>query len=181
MSSPSTRPLRINIVELLRQPGSERRVEHEISSADLQCELAPGQFEISGMVSVDVTAVSATDDVSVAGSISIPWSGECRRCLQAISGIQVVEFDERFAPARSRNRIGSSEIDVSIIDGDQIDLLEPIRETVMIETPMSVLCSESCEGICDVCGADRNNDSCECVVVVRDERWAALDGLELDD
>lgn len=181
MSSPSTRPLRINIVELLRHAGSERRVEHEISPVDLNCELASGQSEISGMVAIDVTAVSATDDVSVAGSVSIPWSGECRRCLQAISGVHTVDFDERFAPARNRNRISVSDGDVSIIEGDQIDLLEPIRETVMIETPMSVLCSETCKGICDVCGIDRNKDSCECVVVVRDERWAALDDLKVDE
>ena len=51
----------------------------------------------------------------------------------------------------------------------------------MIETPTSVLCSDDCKGICDVCGVDRNEASCECVVVVRDERWAALDDLQLDD
>ena len=181
MSSPSTRALRINIVELLRHPGTERRVEHEISSTELNCELAPGQCEISGMVAIDVNAISATDDVSVTGSVSIPWSGECRRCLKAISGVHTVDFDERFAPARNRNRIASSDGDVSIIEGDQIDLLEPIRETVMIETPMSVLCSDTCEGICDVCGTNRNEGSCECVVVVRDERWAALDGLKIDE
>jgi len=181
MSSPSTRALRINIVELLRHPGSERRVEHEISAADLNCDLAPGQSDISGLVVINVSAVSATDVVSVAGSVSIPWSGECRRCLKATSGVHTVEFDERFAPERNRDRIASVDNDVSIIEGDQIDLLEPIRETVMIETPMSVLCNEACEGICDVCGTDRNEGSCECVVVVRDERWAALDGLTFDE
>ena len=181
MSSPSARALRINIVELLRHAGSERRVQHEISAADLNCELVPGQSEISGMVAIDVTAVSATDDVSVSGSVSIPWSGECRRCLKPISGVHTVDFDERFAPARNRNQNSSTDGDVSIVDGDQIDLLEPIRETVMIETPMSVLCSETCEGICDVCGTDRNKGSCECVVVVRDERWAALDDFKIDE
>ncbi|HBU75246.1 MAG TPA: DUF177 domain-containing protein, partial [Acidimicrobiaceae bacterium] len=45
----------------------------------------------------------------------------------------------------------------------------------------SVLCSDDCKGICDVCGVDRNEVPCECVVVVRDDRWAALDDLHLDD
>ena len=50
MSSPQTRALRINMVELLRHPGSERTIEHEISAEDLGCQLAPGQSEIAGNV-----------------------------------------------------------------------------------------------------------------------------------
>ena len=180
-SSPQTRALRINMVELLRHPGSERSIEHEISAEDLGCQLAPGQSEIAGNVVVEVTAVAATDDVAVSGLVAIPWSGECRRCLKAISGVRNVDFDERFAPARDRDRLSSVDGDPSLVEGDQIDLVEPIRETVMIETPTSVLCSDDCKGICDVCGVDRNEASCECVVAVRDERWAALDDLQLDD
>jgi hypothetical protein len=32
-----------------------------------------------------------------------------------------------------------------------------------------------------VCGTDRNEASCECDTTVRDDRWAALDDLRLDD
>ena len=88
---------------------------------------------------------------------------------------------EAWYATRDRDRLSSVDGDLSLVEGDQIDLVEPIRETVMIETPTSVLCSDDCKGICDVCGVDRNEASCECVVVVRDERWAALDDLRLDD
>jgi hypothetical protein len=32
-----------------------------------------------------------------------------------------------------------------------------------------------------VCGVDRNESTCDCDTSVRDERWAALDDLNLDD
>ena len=50
-------------------------------------------------------------------------------------GVRNVDFDERFAPARDRDRLSSVDGDLSLVEGDQIDLVEPIRETVMIETP----------------------------------------------
>jgi uncharacterized protein len=51
----------------------------------------------------------------------------------------------------------------------------------LLELPNDVLCRDDCAGICPVCGIDRNAGTCDCDTTVRDDRWAALDGLQLDE
>ena len=53
--------------------------------------------------------------------------------------------------------------------------------TCLLELPDDVLCRDDCAGICPVCGIDRNTGACDCDTTVRDDRWAALDGLQLDE
>lgn len=179
---PELRPFRVNMIDLLRQPGAERVVDASVDPAALDLALAIGQAAPTDDVVVTARATSGTDDVEVQCRIEVPWQGECRRCLAPAHGITVVEVDERYRPSGSGHVAGArDEGDVIAVDGDQIDLVPTIRETIMIELPVAPLCSADCAGICPVCGVDRNVSTCDCDVDVRDERWAALDGLRLDD
>lgn len=64
--------------------------------------------------------------------------------------------------------------------GKSLDLWPLIREQVLLFTPPSPLCSESCQGLCATCGQDLNVGDCG----HREEksvhpRWAALQGLQV--
>ena len=61
------------------------------------------------------------------------------------------------------------------------DLAPMVRESILLELDGDRLCAEDCAGLCPQCGVDRNEGTCDCVTDVRDERWAALDGLVVDD
>jgi len=161
---------RINARELLRQPGLTKHVVVEIPAA----ELGVDDDRITGPVAVDLVAVSSIDGISVQGSITMPWATSCRRCLAAISGDATIDVDERY---RDDVRIDD---DAFEIDGDQIDLGPAIREHVVLGLPDDRLCRDACAGLCPVCGIDRNVATCKCDTTVRDERWAALDQLDLD-
>jgi uncharacterized protein len=63
------------------------------------------------------------------------------------------------------------------IIGEQIDLTQMVRESIILELPLAPLCRADCAGICPVCGANRNDQPCSCEVSVTDERWSALDAL----
>lgn len=162
--------LRVNARELLRAPGSTREIDATVSATDLGVD----DDRITGPVLVDVDVVSNVDGLVVAGDISIPWSTACRRCLTAVSGTAVVDVDEVY-----QDEIVDEE--AYPIEGDQVDLAPAVREYVLIEVPDGPLCRDDCAGICPVCGADRNLSPCECDTSVRDERWAALDELRLDE
>jgi uncharacterized protein len=43
---------------------------------------------------------------------------------------------------------------------------------------MKPLCREDCQGLCPVCGADKNTGACSCVESSPDPRWAALAALK---
>ena len=45
---------------------------------------------------------------------------------------------------------------------DYLDINSDIREEVLLNFPMKVLCKPDCKGICLNCGVNLNNDKCRC-------------------
>ncbi len=161
--------LRLNARELLRQPGTSRKIQTSFDAADL----GVTDERVAGIVDIELEAVSSIDGIVVAGSISTPWRVPCRRCLNDVAGTARIEVDEVY-----QDEVGDD--DAFQIDGDQIDMAPAVREYVLLELPDGPLCRDDCAGICPICGVDRNQVSCACDTAVRDERWSALDGIEFD-
>ncbi len=61
--------------------------------------------------------------------------------------------------------------------GEEVDLEPLLREQILLAVPFAPLCSESCRGLCPVCGIDRNTGTCTCEAVPPDPRWSALKNL----
>ena len=55
------------------------------------------------------------------------------------------------------------------------------RQAALLELDGERLCAADCAGLCPQCGIDRKTATCDCDPEVKDHRWAALDGLVLDD
>lgn len=162
--------LRLNARELLRQPGTRREIKTELAATDL----GVVDDRITADIGIDLVAISNIDGIVVQGLISTPWQAPCRRCLTDVRGVAQIDVDEMYQD-------DVKDPDAYEIEGDQIDLAPAVREYVMIELPDGPLCRVDCGGICPACGADRNESTCDCDLTVKDERWAALDALKLDD
>jgi uncharacterized protein len=160
--------LLINATELLREPGTRRRVDAAIPLVDVDVH----DPRLAGDVAVDVTLASTLDDVEVTGALTVGWSDTCRRCLRAVGGPLVIDVDERYAV---------EDPDAFPIEHGQIDLASMVRENVLLGVPDAPLCREDCPGLCPICGADLEADPDHEHDAVRDERWAALDQLRTDD
>jgi uncharacterized protein len=113
--------------------------------------------------------------VVITGTASVPWTGECRRCLGEAAGMVVADVREIFEP-------NPSEGETYELNGDVVDLEPMLREAIVLEFPMApVLCEDDCKGLCPQCGVNRNESECNCDTEVRDIRWAALDDLKFED
>jgi uncharacterized protein len=164
------RPLRVNAVELLRQPGAVRRVRVEVSAEALDVEHA----RLAGDVCVDVELEALNDGIATRGEVTAPSSGVCRRCLTPVERTVVAVVEELY-------QVEVTDDDAFPIEHDQLDLAPMARQVVLLELDDEPLCRPDCAGLCPVCGIDLGAESCDCDTTVRDERWAALDGLVLDD
>ena len=171
MASPRLNVLRLNARELLREPGLDKFIAVSLPAS----ELGVDDGRITGELGIDLHAVSTIDGVVVAGTVTMPWRSACRRCLADVAGIAEIDIDEVYQDGED------ADPDAFEISGDQIDMAPAVREYVLLELPDDPLCRDDCAGICPVCGTDRNTGACECDTTVRDERWAALDGLQLDE
>ncbi len=168
----SVRALRLNTVELLRQPGTTREVEVVVATADLGVD--DGRV-VGNTVAADLRATSTVDGIVIDGQVVVVWADECRRCLVDVRRTVAVEVDELYQQAITDPdafELGPTALDLTPIvrDGTMLALAEP-----------PPLCRDDCAGICPVCGTDRNVSACTCDVTIRDERWAALDDLQTDD
>ncbi len=164
------RALRVNALELLRQPGATKPIEISIPGAELDVV----HDQLVGDIVIDVELEAMNDGIEVVGTVRAPWAGPCRRCLIDLSGTAEGVVDELYQ--------------VTVIDDDaypivdnQLDLAPMARQVALLELDQERLCRADCAGLCAGCGIDRNEASCSCDLTVTDNRWAALDGLVLDE
>ncbi len=62
----------------------------------------------------------------------------------------------------------------------EINLIDLLREDVWLAWKADVICSDSCQGLCQGCGINLNIDACQCKQDNKDHPFAALRGLNLD-
>ncbi|HEX7167710.1 MAG TPA: DUF177 domain-containing protein, partial [Acidimicrobiales bacterium] len=98
-------------------------------------------------ITVDVELEPVGHTIEAVGTVSAPWTGLCRRCLQPVSGEVVAEVREIFEDK-------PVEEETYPLLHDQIDLELMAREAVVLELPPAPLCKEDCRGLCAQCGAD---------------------------
>ncbi len=170
METKGIRDLRVNAVELLRQPGVTKPIDATVSGADLDVV----HDALAGDIDVDVLLTVMNDGIVVRGEVRAPWAAPCRRCLRDLSGVAVGDIDEL-------HQVEVIDEDAYPILDHQLNLAPSARQAALLELDDERLCRDDCAGLCPQCGIDRNTATCECDNEVTDHRWAALDGLVLDD
>jgi uncharacterized protein len=120
------------------------------------------------------------------GRFSTAVDLECSRCLERYVEDLEIEFAEEFIPIVDVNTGAPSKIEHDegtflINDKHELNLEPAIREYGLLALPMKPLCKVSCAGLCPRCGANKNFESCACVLDEPDERLAVLRALLSDD
>lgn len=138
---------------------------------------------VSGDVEVAGTARKTEAGADVAGRIAGSLEIACHRCLKPLEANIEIEFEDNFVTldvyekSAAENHIAGADLDVSIYDGERIDMRELAREQILLNLPTRQLCDENCAGLCDTCGANKNTESCSCETETVDPRWNALKEL----
>jgi uncharacterized protein len=168
-------PLVLDTRTLGRRPGSMRTESLVVPApADLGVEMV--SVPKGADIELDLRLEAVMEGVLVSGTAWVPITGECARCLEPISESFDVEFQELFVYPDTRSG-GHAEDDERRLEGDLIDLEPVLRDTVVLDLPLSPLCRDDCPGLCAECGvrlADAGPDHRHDAV---DPRWAALQGV----
>lgn len=166
------RPLVVGVGQLLRRPGDHRDERREAVLEGLA--VTASRVPEGAAVELALRLESVNEGVVVRGTVSAPWTGECRRCLRTVEGRLQAEVMEVFEQEPVEGETSKLEV-------DRIDLEPLAREAVLLELPVAPLCQDDCLGLCPDCGADRNAGGCGHTVEQVDDRWAALDQLRFDE
>jgi uncharacterized protein len=165
------KPLVVGVADLLVRPGKTREDHLEAVLDGLE---VLGSHVVEGApVTLDLELQALNEGVVAKGTVSAPWTGECRRCLTTVDAVLTTDVMEIFEDE-------PVEGETSKLDHDRIDLEPMAREAVLLELPLAPLCKEDCAGLCAECGADRNQLDCGHGTEAVDDRWAALGDLKFE-
>lgn len=126
-------------------------------------------------------------------------TGPCKRCLTDVERKVTLDFTLTWVPekpdvgAKLQKEIDESadqegeakgsfdlaEADTEIFDGETIALDGVLREQLLLNLPLDVVCKDDCKGLCATCGQDLNVKDCGHEQKVPDPRWSALKDIKL--
>ncbi len=103
------------------------------------------------------------DKIFLTCEVYTEFQVNCSRCLKSFN----YPMDTNISAELVREDAVEDEDDDEIDDlvyyqDDIIDLAEVVRENIILQLPMKMLCTENCRGLCSQCGGDLNLHQCEC-------------------
>lgn len=167
----------VSVTELLKRPGVSRPLDLEFDVPEgldlpLVGEVAPLRLE--GVLE------SVVDGILVRGRLRTTLGMLCARCLAPVPHRLEAPVTELYVDPVMADDPADVEAGYEIREGT-LDLDTLLRDTLLPATPVAPRCRPDCRGLCPTCGADRNVVDCACVEQTTDTRWAALEGLRLDE
>jgi uncharacterized protein len=119
------------------------------------------------------------NSLKVEGQFQARVQVECDRCLQPVALPVKTDFElEYVTPEQYREsqaaELSEEDLELSVYEGQAIDVDEITREQLLLAVPTQVLCKEDCKGLCASCGTNRNLAECNCEDTNIDPRWAEL-------
>ncbi len=130
------------------------------------------------------------DMVEIEGSISTAVRLSCGRCLQsfetpvessfALTYKQTEPDPDESGSSQEELELTAEDMGLIYYQGEEINLQNEIQEQVVMAFPLRTLCKPDCKGLCPQCGADLNNEVCDCDRSPPAGKFAALKNLKLE-
>ena len=166
-----------NVAQLMKAPVGTSLV-HEFQEDNIQFD---DDIKVIGPLNGHVRLRRTNQGLLVDGWAELTLELSCNRCLKEFELPMHVNFEELFYPTvdvvSGLPLAPFDEDEIFPIDArHQVDLTEAIRQNLLLDLPMVVVCQEDCKGLCPQCGQDLNLGSCECEPEV-DARLSVLKAL----
>ena len=112
-------------------------------------------------------------------SADLAYEAECARCLAPIAGTFSLDFERTVVTkgTLSEEQLEDNVDEYAVLDGPELCVDEEIRESLILEFPSKLLCSEDCAGLCPKCGKRLSEGDCGCPTKEIDPRLAVLKKL----
>jgi uncharacterized protein len=142
-------------------------IQGSASSLDIECNPEDINLEFDGVdwtnkISIKLNIFRQSSDIYIKAFISTDAKMECGRCLEPVaiklSAISEVQYSP--LPRLTRDRI--EDVGIGYYSEEYIDISDEIRESLLLELPMTVSCSDDCKGLCLHCGENLNSGECDC-------------------
>ena len=149
------------------------------ASVKIDCEIQFESLQFFGTDIAFLTPVRLTGSIKNVNNILYLHSSaecmigvECARCLEKIEKEFRFTVEEQFSDA-------PSDEDITLLEGEEIDLKFVTEQQFCAALPISFLCDEDCKGLCLKCGQNLNIASCDCEDEDIDPRLAVFKNFKV--
>ncbi|HEC32366.1 MAG TPA: DUF177 domain-containing protein [Deltaproteobacteria bacterium] len=123
--------------------------------------------ELTKPLNVDLEITKEKQFFKVKGIEKGTFKLLCHRCGEAFEFILEEAFEfllvgKEFSPKEEEHELTPEEMDYEFFDGEKIDVEKILVEQIFLAMPQKILCREDCKGLCPQCGANLNNETCNC-------------------
>ena len=160
------------LYDLSRFRGDTDRIDRRYDAGAFA--LKDEEFRLVGPVGIAADLRKDGRKVRLVGRVTATLECDCSRCLEAFQIPVDAPFDVMFLPAESNvaggqtskegdeEEVREDDLGVSFYKDETLDFGELMREQFYLALPMKPLCREDCQGLCPVCGVNRNREACAC-------------------
>ena len=135
---------------------------------DIVRDAANSDFTFLDGITIQVDVFRMGKEFSARGVISTALTLPCVRCLDDFAYPLEAQFHYTLCPSASGESLPEMEVrrgDLDVVyynKGTDLDLVPLLVEQIFVTIPTYPLCGETCKGICQQCGENLNNRSCQC-------------------
>lgn len=147
----------LQLREIFQIEGMHLPVSYEITSEELS--------EVRGYTFAAPVAVSG-EFYNRAGIVTLKYTVSCTldvvcdRCLTELKRDYSYDFSHTVVPSlQSEGDIYDTYL---VAQHDSIDMNETAISDLLLMLPTKMLCREDCKGLCDICGCNLNERTCNC-------------------
>jgi len=161
-----------NVVKSINKQISET-VEIELSSFESRL----GDFPILKKSPVELTVMNQENSaLLIQGKVDVEVSIPCGRCLEEVPTQICFDIDKKLT-INDGVLVDEEMEETDYLIGFELDVDKLVYAEILVNWPMKVLCKETCEGICKVCGMNLNKGACDCQRTELDPRMAAIQDI----
>lgn len=166
----------INLSEIM---SIEDKVKHiDVPFEKEVIELDGMEYKISKKSMIDLEIAHVGDrKVSIQANAEISLLIPCSRCLEDVEVNFDIHFDKEVDFRQTEDDRVDDINEMSYITDFDLDVDLLIYGEILLDFPLKVLCKEDCKGICNSCGKNLNEGSCDCDSQPKDPRMAVIQDI----
>ena len=147
----------LQLREIFQIEGMHLPVSYEITPE----ELSEGRgYTFAAPVAVSGEFYNRAGIVTLKYTVSCTLDVVCDRCLTELKRDYSYDFSHTVVPSlQSEGDIYDTYL---VAQHDSIDMNETAISDLLLMLPTKMLCREDCKGLCDICGCNLNERTCNC-------------------
>jgi uncharacterized protein len=163
----------INLSETLSVKNKVKHIEAPLELESFKLDGDEYKFVLKDPVSLILTNLGEKR-LLIEGKTRVSLLIPCSRCLEDVEVFFDIFINKEIDFKESAEDRTKELDETNYISGYNLDVDVLIYDEILIDFPLKVLCDEDCKGICNVCGTNHNNGSCDCESTALDPRMSVI-------